>query len=358
MRHTDTMPFSPVRRSSARAVPCAIAFLIGGAAIVGPAHADTYVKQYNAPALDRWNYPFNPTPGTRITASTFGNEPGSPLFDNRDGQFIVGFNTAADIPAGLGAPQYQIVSCVVEITYANDFVVEYDPTVDPYTAFLPASDAEYVDDEDPGQPIEIYGTGFRNGFTLMNWNETTPYAPSGTDILAPGVRTAYAVARNASGAWIDVSSSVRNRFTPDPFAVGTIDGLKPGDFVPIGSAMRFELDCSRADVQEYLRTAINAGRLRLTVSSLTKVVQQGGSYPQFYCRENPIVAATGIGDATLAIEVTTASCVPADLDCDGSVAAADLSLLLASWGTNGPADLDGDGTVGAADLSLLLASWG
>jgi hypothetical protein len=36
-----------------------------------------------------------------------------------------------------------------------------------------------------------------------------------------------------------------------------------------------------------------------------------------------------------------------------------LSLLLASWGTTGSdADLDGDGIVGAADLSLLLASWG
>ena len=49
---------------------------------------------------------------------------------------------------------------------------------------------------------------------------------------------------------------------------------------------------------------------------------------------------------------------PADLDGDGSVGAADLSLLLASWGAAGEADLDGDGNVGAADLSLLLAAWG
>jgi len=49
---------------------------------------------------------------------------------------------------------------------------------------------------------------------------------------------------------------------------------------------------------------------------------------------------------------------PADLDDDGSVGAADLSLLLASWGAGGSADLDGDGSVGAADLSLLLAAWG
>lgn len=51
---------------------------------------------------------------------------------------------------------------------------------------------------------------------------------------------------------------------------------------------------------------------------------------------------------------------PADLDGDGSVGAADLSLLLVAWGATGsnPADLDDDGSVGASDLSLLLVNWG
>ena len=52
------------------------------------------------------------------------------------------------------------------------------------------------------------------------------------------------------------------------------------------------------------------------------------------------------------------TCDPADLDCDGTVNAADLSILLGSWGTAGAGDLNGDGTVNAADLSLLLGSWG
>ena len=49
-----------------------------------------------------------------------------------------------------------------------------------------------------------------------------------------------------------------------------------------------------------------------------------------------------------------------DLDNSGDVGAADLSLLLADWGSSAEsqADLDGDGEVGAADLSLLLAAWG
>jgi hypothetical protein len=49
---------------------------------------------------------------------------------------------------------------------------------------------------------------------------------------------------------------------------------------------------------------------------------------------------------------------PADLDNDGFVGAADLSLLLSQWGSAGSADLSGNGTVGAEDLSQLLASWG
>ena len=47
-----------------------------------------------------------------------------------------------------------------------------------------------------------------------------------------------------------------------------------------------------------------------------------------------------------------------DFTGDGSVDGADLTVLLAAWGSSGsPADLDGDGTVGGADLALLLGAW-
>jgi hypothetical protein len=48
---------------------------------------------------------------------------------------------------------------------------------------------------------------------------------------------------------------------------------------------------------------------------------------------------------------------PADLNGDGMIDAADLSLLLSNWGGSGVGDIDGDGSVGAADLSALLAAW-
>lgn len=44
-------------------------------------------------------------------------------------------------------------------------------------------------------------------------------------------------------------------------------------------------------------------------------------------------------------------------DFDGAVGAADLAILLGSWGEPGAADLDGDGLTGASDLALLLGLW-
>jgi len=48
----------------------------------------------------------------------------------------------------------------------------------------------------------------------------------------------------------------------------------------------------------------------------------------------------------------------ADINRDGTVGPADLSVLLGSWGTGGAGDLNGNGAVGADDLSILLAAWG
>ena len=58
-------------------------------------------------------------------------------------------------------------------------------------------------------------------------------------------------------------------------------------------------------------------------------------------------------------ESTPSDC-PADLDCNGSVGASDLALLLGSWGSCAEceADLNDDGEVGASDLAILLGSWG
>jgi hypothetical protein len=47
-----------------------------------------------------------------------------------------------------------------------------------------------------------------------------------------------------------------------------------------------------------------------------------------------------------------------DLNGDGVVDGADLTILLGAWGSSGPGDLNGDGLVDGADLALLLGLWG
>ncbi|MFM1890451.1 MAG: hypothetical protein RLZZ565_1208 [Planctomycetota bacterium] len=49
---------------------------------------------------------------------------------------------------------------------------------------------------------------------------------------------------------------------------------------------------------------------------------------------------------------------PPDLNGDGTVNGADLSVLLSQWGGPGSADFDFSGSVGGADLAVLLGAWG
>ncbi|MBL9120109.1 MAG: hypothetical protein JNL80_09370 [Phycisphaerae bacterium] len=61
-------------------------------------------------------------------------------------------------------------------------------------------------------------------------------------------------------------------------------------------------------------------------------------------------------DWTLRLSTEPLSNLPADLNLDGTVTAADLAMLLAAWGTP-LADLNGNGSTAAEDLAILLAAW-
>ncbi len=47
-----------------------------------------------------------------------------------------------------------------------------------------------------------------------------------------------------------------------------------------------------------------------------------------------------------------------DLNEDGKVAGADISILLTLWGGHGCGDLNADGSINAADIAVLIAHWG
>jgi hypothetical protein len=60
--------------------------------------------------------------------------------------------------------------------------------------------------------------------------------------------------------------------------------------------------------------------------------------------------------ATAARAVCTSCSRPGDLNGDGNVNSADLTMLLNAWGT-AAADIDGNGVTGASDLLVLLNNW-
>jgi hypothetical protein len=72
------------------------------------------------------------------------------------------------------------------------------------------------------------------------------------------------------------------------------------------------------------------------------------------------VNANGVPDCCDQAESCTPC--PGDVTKGGTVDAADLSILLAAWGTNGQGefdtDLNGDGLVDGGDLALVLGGWG
>jgi hypothetical protein len=325
-------------------------------------HAERYDAMFDQPQLDRWMYPFNSTPGTRSTFSVFGSDREVPTqFDARDGQILMAFDTAVTVPSGGGALGYVITRAEVTIQVSNNLVFQLDPTTDPWTCFLPSSDARFTPDADPGQPVELFGVGFRGGWTASSFQETTVFMNPGQSFLSPGVRNAFAAQVDSQGVPTDVSNNPRQGFQAKAFATGTVAGLAPGALVPADSLMRFEIDVSDPGIQRYLAAGLDAGRLFLSASSLTLVQQQAGAFPVFYARENALVALGFAQAPRLRIEVETVEpCLPIDLDCDGRVDFGDVALALIEFGPcdGCAADVDGSGVVDFGDVALILLDFG
>jgi len=326
------------------------------------ARADTFDVLFEQPVLDRWMYPFNATPGTRSTFSVFGSDREVPTqFDARDGQVLLAFDTDAGIPSGGGASGYVITGAEVTVQVANDLVFRLDPTSDPWTCFLPSTDARVTADADPGQPIELFGVGFRGGWSASSFQENTVFANAGQSALSPGVRNAFAAQLDAQGVALDVSNNPRQGFQAQPFAIGNVQGLAAGALVPMNAVMKFTLNVADPGIQRYLSEGLDTGRLFLSVSALTLVQQQGGSFPSFYSKDNALVAF-GLAQAPrLRMQVETARpCVATDLDCDGRVDFGDVAIALLDFGPCDAcaSDVDGSGVVDFGDVAFILLDFG
>ncbi|MFG0256826.1 MAG: hypothetical protein ACF8GE_02885 [Phycisphaerales bacterium JB043] len=299
-------------------------------------------------------YPFNFSSGTRASGSVFSafNEPD---FDVRDAQIIVGFETSTQVPSGEGQGRYQISNAEFRIAVTSSSTFTYDESLDPWQTTLDPADPDYIADTDPGHPLELYGTGFRGAWSLATFLETSPFRDVGGSSYRD-VRNAFATDYNARIPR-DISNHTDDREEVYPFAIGQA-AITPGTPVPANTEFVFTFDLANPDVVEYLRQALDAGSLRLTISSMMPAVFDGGSggsgqVASFYMRED--FFALGL-TGRLTLDVFVGSY--ADLNMDGIVDGSDLGLLLGNWGNPGNSDLNSDGDTNGADLGLLLSEWG
>lgn len=336
---------------------CLTPLLLGlvSATSSGAGDSETLEISKDGPDGDRWMYPFNATPGTRQAASTFGYWSSlDDAFDNRDGQMVITFDTDGDLAPG-SASAWRVVSAKVTVQLSNEGI-RLDTTPDDWRNFVEAGNEDFIPDADPGQPIELFGTGYRGGYDAASWFETAPFGQGDTTL--PGARFAHALGWR-DGSFVDVSNHVREGWNPVPFAVGVVDGLPDGQVIPIDSVFEFELDVQSPGVEAYVLEGLDVGTVAFTITSMTEVEVMGGTFPLFYCRENIAVDFGIASAATLDIVLEPAPAGnPCDLTGDGLVDGADLTMLLGRWGTaDSEADLDGSGQVDGADLAELLGCW-
>ncbi len=261
------------------------------------------------PDLDRWMYPFNFEPGSRKVAPTYGSF--DSRFDTRDAEFLLGWDTASQVATQAGPARYLLRSVRVTLTSQapgqpnHPFI--YDPTYDSFRTYG-TNVPDPVPDGDPGRPIEIYGAGFRGGFTADTFLENSSFGPVGayTDsTISIGTRHAFAAMYDTNGVLIDIANHVGQLnadwtnapFEVRPWGVGTTTNAAPGEEMPDGGRMTFEVDLTDPLILGYLQRSLHKGRLRLMVSSLSPAGQSTpggtgaggvGAYPWWATRESLI----------------------------------------------------------------------
>ncbi len=332
------------------------------ASVASASHANAQVINVSmpAPTMDRWMYPFASTPGAEQVALTFGAilQPG---FDDRDAQMLLGFDTAGQVPTGLAPNRYRIESLRFKAYVSNDFVAVYDNSFDSVTTLYADGDAFQTPDSDPGKPVELFGVGFRNDQNVNTFIENTAYSIVPSFPPQEGVRSAFAAAFDSGGSLIDISRQVRQRFDTAPWAIGTTQALQPGDLMPAGTELTFDVDLCMPGVREYFRQALANGKIRVMISSLEPASGGPGGgtgtpmYPGFYTKENPVATTLGW---TAKLETVVKVGSIADMNGDEGVTIDDLLIFLAAFEEGSPiADVDGDCGITVDDLIAFLIAF-
>ncbi|OAB63779.1 hypothetical protein AY599_01280 [Leptolyngbya valderiana BDU 20041] len=318
-------------------------------ALAGAAFAQTgpISLSLDESARDRWNYPFSATPGVRTNASIFGAT-GIEGFDDRDAQFVIGFDTAGDIPTGLGAGAFRVVSARVTLVIDNDLQFVYDDSADPLASFFDPADPDYVEDTTTGRPIELYATGYRNGFTIESWEETSEFG--GIPIVPPaeGARNAFAAFYAGVDDVVDLSRQVRERIESTPLAIGQTDGVAAGELVPAETVFTFDIDTCAPGAAAFFDASFDAGKVNLTVTSMHSAELGSTEYPSFFTKENAISPILGYAPR---LELTVIAADDADINGDGVLNIFDFLAFQNAFDAGQPlADFDGNCTLDIFDF--------
>lgn len=194
--------------------------------------------------------------------------------------------------------------------------------------------ATAVGPDDPRQ--QLHGVGWMLADRWMPYQASNFVTPP-----FPGYVSGHATFSRAS-------AEAMARFTGSPYFPGGLF-VQP---IPVGW-LKFEAGPSEAfelQYASYYDAADDAGVSRVW----------GGIHPRADDLPGRVAGSrAGLRAAGRAFALFRGLARSPDLDADGAVGPADLTGLLAVWGSAEPAgDLDGNGLVGVEDLTLLLAAWG
>jgi len=339
-----------------RATSASLAIAVLAGCVV--AQSETITVEYDAPSLDRWNYPFNGSPGTRLSASTFGAVE-LDGFDDHDAQFIVGFETLADIAEGLDAAEYQVLSARVIITNSNGDEFRYDPTYDTHDTYLFLDESLDTDD---GRPVHLWAIGYQEGFDQTNWGEYSAFGGIAEVDPTQGSRYAYAAYFPFEGSDpVNISNNLKEEFDATPMAIGQTDAVLPGEFVPADTDLSFDVDLCQPGIRNYLAEGLSLGEVRFAITSLHAANGGDGggtgdvTYPFWYTKENPIASLFGLAPR---LELTVRVGNPGDFNSDGEFNFFDVSEFLTAFNAGDiSADLNGDCTLNFFDVSAFLSAY-
>ena len=341
---------------------------LGTLGLTAAAHAQTTTASFPTPAIDRWMYSFNQTPGTETEARCFSPlfSPYQSSFDNRDGQFLVAWDTAPAVAGGQALSHYRILSATVTARISGDKRFRCDNTADAFNTYLP-SDPAYTPDTDTGRPLEMFVCGYRNGWTAQSFTQTGPYAAGAPfPFPARSIRNVYPGQYNSAGVLIDVSNNVEDRFDARPIGVGfaTTNAdvisppgpVNPGDLVPQNTDMVFNVDLHQREALDAIRQGLAGGRVEFLITSLSITDQQASTVPRFYTRG--WVAANGPDAAAHPAKLDVVVCIsqPGDWNCDHQVQVQDIFDFLADWFA-GNGDFNADGATAVQDIFDFLSAW-